>query len=221
MTSRSDLITILKKCLGDSKVRNLLSNSNSDLYEAYIFSLILRAAKAETATVYFEDINGNKTTKLLFRTSPGTIYSTKHNYTHAVVEFPNGTVVEVHVGIKISGKSGVSHEADVAVVDRAECETCRRGKVNPRNTKVIFAVECKYYFTHLGIDLARSFLGLDSEFAAKKVYFVSNTSSKSVEKILSKHSKKWDRNVIPRLNSDTERVMNQFRTAFLNLNAGG
>lgn len=221
MASKSELITVLESCLENSTITNLLSNSNSDLYEAYIFSLILRAARAEDATIYFEDNAGTRTTELLFRTSPGTIYSDAQNYTHAVLEFSNGKVVEVHIGIKISGKSGISHEADVAVVDRAECETCRRGNVNPRNTKVIFAVECKYYFTNLGINLARSFLGLDSEFAANKVYFVSNTSSRSVEKILSKHSKKWDRNVIPRLNSDTERVMNQFRTAFVNLNAGG
>ncbi|WP_125653063.1 hypothetical protein [Photobacterium damselae] len=28
--------------------------------------------------------------------------------------------------------------------------------VHPRHTKLIFAVECKYYFTNLGINLARS-----------------------------------------------------------------
>jgi len=220
MSTRPDLIDVLKNCLGSRTVKNLLSNSNSDLYEAYIFSIVLNAARLEGGKVTFEDVHGKPTQKLLLRTSPGTIYSKKYNYTHAVVEFSRTNVVEVHVGIKVSGSSGIAHEADVVVVDRAEAETCRLRGVNPRNSKVIFAVECKYYFSNLGINLARSFLGLDKEFSSKKAYFVSNTTSKNVEKILSKHSRMWDRNIVPRLNKDANRLTGQFQTAFQNLNAG-
>ncbi|UKA28452.1 hypothetical protein [Photobacterium damselae] len=214
MTQKNKLISELNKYLGNSKIAKLLNNSNSDLYEAYIFSIVLQAAKLQGAKVYFENINGNVTNSLLFRTSPGNIYSKAKDYTHAVIEFPDFKIVEVHIGIKVTGMSGVTHEADVAIIERSEGETCRLQNVHPRHTKLIFAVECKYYFTNLGINLARSFLGLDKEFNSKKVFFVSNTTSRSVEKILSKHSRNWDRNIIPRFNNDTNRLTSQFQVVF-------
>ncbi|MEC6897223.1 hypothetical protein [Photobacterium piscicola] len=214
MNNKSKLLSALRKYLGNRKISNLLNNSNSDLYEAYIFSIVLQAAKLQGANVYFEDVNGIITNNLLFRTSPGNIYSKAKNYTHAVVEFPDFKIVEVHIGVKVAGMSGVTHEADVAIIERSEGETCRIQNVHPRHTKLIFAVECKYYFTNLGINLARSFLGLDKEFNSKKVFFVSNTTSRSVEKVLSRHGRNWDRNIIPRFNNDANRLTSQFQVVF-------
>lgn len=214
MKNKKNLLTALKKYLGNKKIVDLLNNSNSDLYEAYIFSIVLQAAKLQGAEIYFEDVNGKIINNLLFRTSPGNIYSKSQNYTHAVVKFPDFKILEVHIGIKVAGISGITHESDVAIIERSEGETCRLQYVQPRYTKLIFAVECKYYFTNLGINLARSFLGLDKEFSSKKVFFVSNTTSRSVEKVLSKHARNWDRNIIPRFNNDTNRLTSQFQVVF-------
>ncbi|BCK29781.1 hypothetical protein VCSRO77_3196 [Vibrio cholerae] len=42
MNNKSKLLSILRKYLGNRKIANLLNNSNSDLYEAYIFSIVLQ-----------------------------------------------------------------------------------------------------------------------------------------------------------------------------------
>ncbi|WP_421218235.1 hypothetical protein [Aeromonas jandaei] len=214
MSNKRKLLSALRKYLNNKNIMSLLNNSNSDLYEAYIFSIILQAAKLQGAQVYFEDVSGNVTNNLLFRTSPGRIYSKVQSYTHAVVEFPGSEIVEVHIGVKIEGTSGVTHEVDVAIIKRSEGQTCRLQNVNPRYTELIFAIECKYYFTNLGINLARSFLGLDKEFNSNVVFFVSNTTSRNVEKMLSRHRCNWDRNIIPRFNNDTNRLMSQIQVVF-------
>ena len=58
MNNKSRLLSALRKYLGNRKIANLLNNSNSDLYEAYIFSIVLQAAKLQGGNVYFEDVNG-------------------------------------------------------------------------------------------------------------------------------------------------------------------
>jgi hypothetical protein len=103
----------------------------SDIFEAYIWALVVLAAKSEGANVHYEDVSQTPVTSLVFRTSPGQIYSTAHAYTHAVIDFPQRPPLEAHIGVMIAGKSGVLHEADVMVVRRAEALTCRREGVPP------------------------------------------------------------------------------------------
>jgi len=53
-------------------------SSASDLFEAYIFSVVLSAARAEGASIAFRDVYGRAAQRLIFRSSPGFIYSTVH-----------------------------------------------------------------------------------------------------------------------------------------------
>ena len=186
-----------------------------DIFEAYIFSIIITAAKAEGATVIFQDRSGNPATALIFRTSPGYIFSNSKNYTHAVISFPSRPTLEAHIGIKVTGKSGVLHEADVAVLDSAETENCRLNSVSPRSSKVLMAVECKYYCSTLQLSLARSFVGLVSDFSVREPYFVTNTNSASVEKLLSHRVKHWEKDITPSCNNgEVDRLTFEFRSAF-------
>ncbi|MGO8675969.1 MAG: hypothetical protein ACLQVX_08865 [Limisphaerales bacterium] len=55
------------------KEDRLVLSDLSDLYELYVFSLVVDAAQEEGAQVYFRDVHGNSPSGLVFRTGPGDI----------------------------------------------------------------------------------------------------------------------------------------------------
>src|SRR5258708_5738661 len=122
MTISADLLSEIGQTLGRSVLSNLTSETAAcDLFEVYILTLLLRAAHREGATISYENVFGQSPPpELIFRTSPGQIFSTERNYTHAVLQFPTTPALEAHVGIKVLGRSGVMHECDVAVLMRDE-----------------------------------------------------------------------------------------------------
>ncbi len=189
-------------------------SSASDLFEAYIFSIVLDAARTEGANIDFREVSGNVPQRLVFRSSPGHIYSTVQPYTHAVLNFQGKNVLEAHVGVRVAGKSGVLHECDVAVIDQDEADTCRFQQVPPRSKRVLVAVECKFYSTLLQLNLGRSFIGFTTDISAKKTFFVTNTSSDSVERLLMKRKRDWERNVVPSSNLEVTRLRNAFQQCF-------
>ena len=214
MSIRDDIINDIRAIFSGLST-TVISNSNaSDIFEAYVFSLIIRAAEDEGGDISFIDVNGSVASKLIFRTSPGYIYSRLKPYTHAVIRFTGKPNLETHVGIMVAGRSEVLHECDVVVIDQSEAETCRRERVQPRATKLLISVECKFYSAQLKLDLARSFLGLVKEFSGKDLFFVSNTNSENVEKVFSKHKAKWDHRIIPTSTNEVIRIKNQFQTVF-------
>src|SRR5689334_7583801 len=111
MTVRQDLIDAINGALGmASSLGYAEPNDTNDIYENFIWTLCLNAARREGAAVRYETVHGTVPTVLRFRTSPGAIFSTAHNYTHAVVAFPSSRELEVHVGIRVIGKSRILHE---------------------------------------------------------------------------------------------------------------
>lgn len=192
-----------------------------DVFEAYVLTLVIRAARDEGAAVSFKDRFGNPATSLTLRTSPGYIYSTVRNYTHCLIEFNGRPALEAHTGIKVAGKSGVLHEFDVALLDRAEAENCRLNSVSPRSSRVLVGVECKFYTSALQLHLARGFVGLVADISTKSPFFVSNTSSTSVDKLLSHRVKNgWERDISPTCkNSEVDRLVHAFRNSFKNYKA--
>jgi len=195
-----------------------IAKSNpSDIYEAYIFSLVVEAAREEGASVEFVNRDGTVSKTLIFRTSPGYVYSKAKNYSYARISFANRPVLEAHVGIRITGKSGVLHEGDVSVIESAEAENCRNNNLSPRSSKVLILVECKFYSSHLQLHLARSFVGLVGDMSVKEPFFVSNTSSFSVDKLLSHRVRNWEKDIKPTCkNREEERLIFSFRNAYKN-----
>ena len=117
------------------------------------------------------------------------------------------------MGVRVVGKSGVLHELDIAIVDHAEAETCRRKNVPPRSSKCLISVECKFYSTSLKLSLAREFIGLVSDNSAKEAIFVSNTNSNTIEKLLTGEMR-WEHKIIPSLTFDITRLRNEFQSIF-------
>ena len=143
---------------------------------------------------------------------------TVHEYTHALVEFAGCPELELHVGIKVIGKSSVLHECDVAVVDRDEARLCRANRVHPRASKVLIAAECKFYTSPIKLELGRGFLGLTSDIHRRERYFVTNNKSPSVTKLIAHHQSEWEFGVLP-ASQEAEALYHSFARAFRNYKA--
>lgn len=207
--------------LGAATSANLsAASAGDDLYECYVWSLLLEAAHRQGATIRLMDGHGNLATSFYFRTSPSSIFSTLHNYCHAEIQFPRVPILEAHIGIYVSGKSRVNHECDVAVVDQDEANTCRANNVHPRSSKVLLSIECKYYLSStLGVGLGRSFLGLIEDIYTEGRFFVSTQNKGSVDKLFSRHRKEYEIGLSP-LAPDLEiRLRGSFEKIFRNYQA--
>jgi hypothetical protein len=220
MPIRNNLLSDIENALGALSSSNLNSLSTIDnLYEVYLLTLILRAAINEGGTYSLRNINGGSS--LYFRTAPGYIASNAQNYTYSEISFPQKPVLEAHVGIRCTGPSTVLHESDICVLYKTEADLCRqsRDRVAPRSSKIVISVEAKYYTSPLGLHLGRAFLGLIADFSADNSIFVTNSSSESIEKLLSHKSKMWEHNITPNQINDVNRLIHSFQTAFKDFKA--
>ncbi|WP_147468445.1 hypothetical protein [Corallococcus interemptor] len=214
MPIRANLLSEIQAALGSAISPGLsTASAHSDIFEAYTFSLVLRAARAEGASIAYYNVDGTTPSTFVFRTSPGYIFSTQHAYTHAEISIPGKPVLEAHIGVRVEGKSRVLHECDVAVMFKDEAETCRMNSVSPRSAKVILAAECKFYASNLPLGMARAFLGLASDISCMARFLVVNTGSDSVEQLLSHRREDWEHQVVPGSNT-VPRIENQFREVF-------
>jgi hypothetical protein len=189
MTSINTLLAEIRTHLQAGAISYSSASAANDVYEGFLFALIIATARDSNATISYENVHGTPTTDLIFRTNPGRIYSTAHDYTHAIIRFgPNVPTLEAHVGVFVKGTSGVQHECDVAVVDALEAQACRNTGVPPRASKCLLAVECKYYLSTLPLGVARGFAGLKRDFAKPKLIFASNNTSDRVNTYLNHHN---------------------------------
>lgn len=215
MTIAQDLLAQIQATLSSAISPSLTTASDtSDIFEAYVFTLVVEAAETEGAAITYRDVDGNKPPVFVFRTSPGYIFSRNRAYTHAVIAFSEKLPLEAHVGVRVVGKSGVLHECDVAVIEQAEAETCRQRQVPPRPSKVLVAVECKFYSTPHQLNFARAFIGLTSDLSATQPLFVTNSSSDSLEKLLSERGRIWEHNLTPSASVKVMRLRHKFQNAF-------
>jgi hypothetical protein len=185
-----------------------------DLFEVYVFGLVLEGARREQAVVAYENVRGPFQGIATFRTSPGRIWSLAQPYTHAVLQFRSKPPLEVHLGVYLEGKSGVMHEADVAVLPQAEALSCRTAQIYPKAGRALCTVECKFYETPLSINLGRSFIGLSAEFGKGKAFFVMNQPEGSIGRLLDEHKRKWEHSIVPPSASDINRFVGSVQTVF-------
>jgi len=221
MPLRRDMWSDISAALGAATSANLsAASAGNDLYECYIWALVLEAAHRQGATIALKTRSCSPATSFFFRTSPSSIFSNLHDYCHAELRFPRAPVLEAHVGIYVSGKSKVNHECDVAVLYQDEADTCRAQSVHPRASKVLLSVECKYYLSSsLGVDLGRSFLGLLDDIYTDGRYFVSTQNAGSVDKLFSRHKKEFEIGLSPIAPDEEVRLRGSFEKNFRNYQA--
>lgn len=210
-----DLLAQIQAAIGASVTPSLTTASaGSDIFEAYILSIIIEAAEAEGAVVSFRNVDGSVPMVFTFRTSPGHIWWNSQPYTHVQIQFADVPTLEAHMGVYVTGKSGLIHEADVLVLLSEEAQLSRQNQVPPRSKRAIIAAECKFYSSNLRLGLARAFVGLCSDLSSRECFFVTNASSISVEKLLTHQRKKWQSRVVPAEAVAVERMRNALQDAF-------
>ncbi|MBP0459588.1 hypothetical protein [Streptomyces montanisoli] len=197
MTAVDQLIGEIKSFLAVGTLSYDAAPKPSDVYEGFVFSLIVATASRHGATVTYEDVYGAKVNSLVFRTGPGHLYGDSQPFTHAVIEFDGAPVLEVHLGVFVTGSSGVLHECDVLVLPAEEAALSREQNVAPRGSQSILIVECKYYVSNLGIGLARNFEGLRADIRTQSELFVSNIGSPSIVRYLDARKRGFERDVVP------------------------
>lgn len=197
MSDVADLVTAIRQLITTQGVRYQSATDVSDVYEAFVFALVVDTASRHGAHVRYENVDEKPTTDLVFRTSPGHIYSKRRPYTHAVVEFAGALPLEVHLGVRVQGTSGVLHECDVLVLPREEAQLSRRQQIAPRGSACVLVIECKYYTGHLGLEQARNFEGVRIDVSTRSELFVANTGAPSVVRYLNARDRPFERDVLP------------------------
>src|SRR5689334_8244834 len=106
MPLRQSLLGEIRQALGAAVLPSLTTaTAASDLYEAYLFGLVLEAARTQGADVRLCCIRGGVPNPFIFRTSPGYLNSRRRNYGYAEIEFTSCPVLEAHLGVRVSGHS--------------------------------------------------------------------------------------------------------------------
>ncbi|HLO48127.1 MAG TPA: hypothetical protein VK211_06865 [Kamptonema sp.] len=192
----------------------------SNIFDVYLFSIVLKAIANEGGDIYYKDVFDHHPTSLVFRTTPGRIHGNVHPYTHAMVEFPKKPPLEVHIGVKVQGRAGVLHECNILVLNQKEADLCRLLNREPRHSQVIIAIKSQYYTSPLKTEIAGAFIGLASDIRYEGgSYFISNSSSDAVAKLLTIARKKWEHNISPKATNDVNRLMYSLQTIFKNFKA--
>jgi len=174
------------------------ASAGNDLYEAYLFALVLRAARSEGYSVEFANGNGLSPDVFRLRRSPGRL-PTGSQFTYAILSLPDGSKdpLEVHTGVAVIGKSKVAHEADVLVLPHFDAERCRQLRIDPPSHVGRLVVEGKYYSTPVSLGIGRQFLGLTVDLSAKHMLLAATVTSSSVVHLLEGRSKSYEVGVLP------------------------
>jgi hypothetical protein len=174
------------------------TTAGNDLYEAFLFTLVLRAARNEGYRVSFADGNGKPPVTFRLRRAPGRIAS-GNSFTHAVLTLPNTgkDALEVHTGIAVVGRSKVAHEADVLVLRETVAQRCRQLGIDPASSHTLLVVEGKYYTTPLDLGLGRQFLGLRGELTTRSVLLAATVTHPSVVHLLEGRKQSYEVGVLP------------------------
>lgn len=191
-----------------------------DWFKFYIFNIIIKAARNEGALVYYQDVLKRNPETLVFRRRAGQIYDLTQPYTHAVIEFEQKPPLEIHLGVKIHGRLRVLYDCDVCVLYKMEAESCRTNQREPRASRIFMAINCQHYASELRLEFAQTFLAFSSELrVAGDCYFVSNSSSPAVGKLLASRKRKWEYDIVPSETNNVNRLMYEFQTKFKDFKA--
>jgi hypothetical protein len=194
--------------------------AGNDLYEAYLFGLVLTAARREGFGITLGDADGPAAV-LRLRRGPGRLPSSGPpgaRFTHAVLTCPPRPSLEVHTGVGVVGQSKVVHEADVLVLPQDDADRCRNFNLDPQGRDAELLIEAKYYTNPVGLGTGREFLGLRADVSAKQKVFVATIASDSVTSLLSGKTVPHDIGVLPRRRGETnllsliERTLRYYRS---------
>jgi hypothetical protein len=155
-------------------------------------------------SVSFRDATGASRKSLILRTSPSSIWSRAQRFTHAALSLQGRERLEVHLGIYVRAGSGVSHEADVVVIEATEAARARVQRNDPRVNQAAVVIEAKFYSSNVRLGTGRDFLGLVTDLGGGPPIFVASSPGGSVHRLLSYRSKSAHFELIPESPQENE-----------------
>ena len=164
MASLIDLQNAINQVLaipGVPAVLQLNSATRERAFEAYVFSLLVRAIREAGGTAVIHGRNSGPNPAIaIFRGGPGLLGSAAQDFAYALCQL-NNKEFEIHVDIQYEGGSGAIHELDVSIYDHAAAERVRQNpNLFAKTGKLYGGFECKFYDSTLGTALGRTFVGL-------------------------------------------------------------
>lgn len=188
--SASDLIAEIRANVASSVgTLGLPQQTLAVLYEASIWSLVWDAADTLGATCELRSAT-HGAAQIVLRAGPCEIWTATAAFTHLRITH-GSSVVQAHQGIYLNGVSGAYHQADLAILPDSECDVSLAKRRRPRASKLVFGSEAKCYGPPLGIDIARSFLGLRRDFSSR-VALVTCALPRTDQKLIAKHTRGID-----------------------------
>jgi hypothetical protein len=150
-------------------VLQLNSPTMERAFEAYVFSLIVHAVRrvgSPTSAVVNGIRSGPNPATVVMRGSPGRLGSTAQDFAYASCQL-GGKEFEIHADVQYEGSSHAVHEIDVSIYDHDAADRIRQApqavSLFPSISKLVGAVECKFYDSDLGTALGRTFVGLTDD----------------------------------------------------------
>jgi hypothetical protein len=215
MATLNDLKTAIDALLQLSATGRLLqlnSNTGERAYEAYVLALCAQAVRNLGGQATLTGIkSGPNPAVCVFRGGPGSMASRNQDFCFVDCSLRSKRF-EVHADVEYVGQSGASHEIDVSFYDAQRARDVRFSKSSPRtNHNLLVAIECKFYESTPGVALARTFVGLISDCSTNQIdAFVSNKTSRDLDRFLSKKSAPEPFTDLTPLSSDAEQRFVRF-----------
>lgn len=104
----------------------LNSATRERAFEAYVFSLIIKAVKQANGIVKIMGIiTGQNPNPVVFRGSPGHMSSQAQDFAYAECTL-NNKEFEIHLGVQYVGTSNALHEVDVSLFDHDRADQIGR-----------------------------------------------------------------------------------------------
>lgn len=166
-----------------------------DVYEGFIWWRVIEIARSLGWTLHLQNLHAGT---LLLRCGPGKIYSPRP-FTYARLTRGGHETLEVHLGIAIEGRSGVSHEFDVVVLTEAGADAARARLKDPSWRDVRVHVECKVFQGSLALGLGRAMWGLSADCRLRLKGGIATNASETptISVLLRKHGNFYKHDVVP------------------------
>lgn len=206
--AKSDLLPDVEAALGMAVHAEYAKKAEQhDLFEAYILTLMLEAAKATGWALSLRDGWGNTVTAPLFRRGPGRLSSRKFTFAHMTRRGRRD--LEAHLGVKVAGRAPVLKspttasgrllpEFDLLILPSHEADTCRAGNEDPDHSVVIAHAEMKYHGGNLSLPLGRASVGMAGEcLLTGKSVLVTNRMGLTVQDLVEHHGVTFRYRVTP------------------------
>jgi hypothetical protein len=204
VVSASTLISAIRSSLTVPVRSHSALTPGYDLYEVYLFAICIDAARSIGMSVSFSDATGVPRKSLILRTSPSPVWSEAHKFTHAILSWHGRERLEAHLGIYVKAASGVSHEADIVVIEATEAARARVRRSDPRVNQAAVVIEAKFYSSSVRLRTGREFLGLVIELGGGPPIFVASSPGGTVHRLLSHRSKSAHFDLIPESPQENE-----------------